>query len=455
MIKRDIQDLSSFIRINNFSDLSNESLGLKSGDNVFVLSNLTFYEVLSFNTLLGRDEIKITENLKVKKIITIGDSIGLERTINELTNKINDGLAEKENKIIKNNGFNLTKTSEINNQSEDLLLTAKAGSILKQKIEDVDTRVSNIQLTWERISDKPIALNVDRTDNDVNIPTEGAVFRFVNNRIIDLLNSINPRLSYVDSKIMYLENKPFTYDALLNKPVISDSINSNLSNQIASSKAVKDTNEFAKNNYLSLKELNFNEIDENYIGFNKLSDVGGRIFGSTSNEAIILKANGDINITGNDGKHNYLALAYGRLFYKGGTDSTSQWKEILTSIKVGNINFFNNTNITLGGDFVAQSVLSLNNVTAFSDKKIKTNIKEIGSVLNKLDKINTYSYEKFGNKEIGVLAQEIKEQFPDLVKETIYEEEKLLTVDYFGLTGILLKAIKELKERIDKIERNG
>ena len=67
----------------------------------------------------------------------------------------------------------------------------------------------------------------------------------------------------------------------------------------------------------------------------------------------------------------------------------------------------------------------------------------------------TYSYEKFGNKEIGVLAQEIKEQFPDLVKETIYEKEKLLTVDYFGLTGILLKAIKELKERVDKIERNG
>lgn len=454
MIKRDIQDLSSFIRINNFSDLSNESLGLKSGDNVFVLSNLTFYEVLSFNTLLGRDEIKITENLKVKKIITIGDSIGLERTINELTNKINDGLAEKENKIIKNNGFNLTKTSEINNQSEDLLLTAKAGSILKQKIEDVDTRVSNIQLTWERISDKPIALSINRMDNDVNIPTEGAVFQFVNLRINDLLNSINPRLSYVDSKITYLENKPFTYDALLNKPVISDSINSNLSNQIASSKAVKDSNEFAKNNYLSLKELNFNEIDEDYIGFNKVRNL--KFPNVILDEAVVLKVNGDINILPNqNGKHNYLALAYGSLFYKGGTSSTSQWKEILTSVKVGNINFFNNTNITLGGDFVAQSVFSLNNITAFSDKKIKTNINEIGSVLNKLDKIETYSYEKFGNKEIGVLAQEVQKQFPDLVKETTHEKEKLLTVDYFGLTGILLKAIKELKERVDKIERNG
>ena len=454
MIKRDIQDLSSFIRINNFSDLNNEGLGLKSGDNVFVLSNLTFYEVLSFNTLLGRDEIKITENLKVKKIITIGDSIGLERTINELTNKINDGLAEKENKIIKNNGFNLTKTSEINNQSEDLLLTAKAGSILKQKIEDVDTRVSNIQLTWERISDKPIALIINRMDNDVNIPTEGAVFQFVNLRINDLLNSINPRLSYVDSKITYLENKPFTYDALLNKPVISDSINSNLSNQIASSKAVKDSNDFAKNNYLSVKELNFDEINEDYIGFNKVRNL--KFPNVVLDEAVVLKANGDINVLPNhNGKHNYLALAYGKLFYKGGTDSSSQWKEILTSVKVGDINFFNKTNITLGGNFVAESVLSLNNVTAFSDKKIKTNIKEIGSVLNKLDKIETYSYEKFGNKEIGVLAQEIKEQFPDLVKETNYEKEKLLTVDYFGLTGILLKAIKELKERIDKIERNG
>lgn len=453
MIKRDIQDLSSFIRINNFSDLNNESLGLKSGDNIFVLSNLTFYEVLSFNTLLGHDEIKITENLKVKKIISIGDSRDSQQKIEELKSYIDVELNKKENNIEKKSGFNLEKTNEIT-ENENKLLTSKAGSILKQKIEDVDTRVSNIQLTWERISDKPIALNVDRTDNDVNIPTEGAVFRFVNNRIIDLLNSINPRLSYVDSKIMYLENKPFTYDALLNKPVISDSINSNLSNQIASSKAVKDTNEFAKNNYLSLKELNFNEIDEDYIGFNKVRNL--KFPNVILDEAVVLKVNGDINILPNkNGKHNYLALSYGSLFYKGGTDSTSQWKEILTSVKVGNINFFNNTNITLGGDFIAQSVLSLNNVTAFSDKKIKTNIKEIGSVLNKLDKINTYSYEKFGNKEIGVLAQEIKEQFPDLVKETIYKKEKLLTVDYFGLTGILLKAIKELKERIDKIERNG
>lgn len=453
MIKRDILDLSSFIRIPNYEKIESFKDSLKIDENVFIFSDLTFYKVVSTSTTSKEGDYPISNEIKLQKIITIGDSRDLKQKIDELRSNINVELDKKENNIEKKSGFNLEKTNEIT-EDENKLLTSKAGSILKTQIDNVNTRVSNIQLTWERISDKPIAISINRMDNDVNIPTEGAVFQFVNLRINDLLNSINPRLSYVDSKIMYLENKPFTYDALLNKPIISDSINSNLSNQIASSKAVKDSNDFTKNNYLSLKELNFNEIDEDYIGFNKVRNL--KFPNVILDEAVVLKVNGDINILPNqNGKHNYLALAYGSLFYKGGTSSTSQWKEILTSVKVGNINFFNNTNITLGGDFVAQSVLSLNNVTAFSDKKIKTNIKEIGSVLNKLDKISTYSYEKFGNKEIGVLAQEIKEQFPVLVKETIYEKEKLLTVDYFGLTGILLKAIKELKERIDKIERNG
>lgn len=468
MIKRDIQDLSSFIRINNFSDLNNENLGLKSGDNVFVLSNLTFYEVLSFNTLLGRDEIKITEDLKVKKIITIGDSTNLEIKITEIKSKLKEELDKKENNIEKKSGFNLEKTNEIIDD-ENKLLTSKAGSVLKQQIDNLNTRLSNINLTWDIIENKPIVTSIIDANSN-KIPTEGSVFNFISSKTNALDTNITGRITVINEKITNLENKKINYDDLLNKPVISDSINSNLSNQIASSKAVKDTNDFLNNVNASLNNLNSDNADNK----NKIIDLinekkniktsidelekeknNHKIFISSltnnvndllsfkernkisfdENVATFLTSSSEYHINGGSLNDNDIVTEFH--FRKGNTISHAD-------IYCGALNAQNK--------IISQDeIITSGDITAFSDIRLKSNIRKINNALNKVCQLNGYTYDMNNKRSTGVIAQEVEKVLPEVVQD---REDGYKTVAYGNMIGLLIEAIKDLKEEIKEI-KNG
>ena len=89
-----------------------------------------------------------------------------------------------------------------------------------------------------------------------------------------------------------------------------------------------------------------------------------------------------------------------------------------------------------------------------SDARLKSNIVSLGSTLPKLLQIDGKSYEMKGKQKIGVLAQEIKEVFPELVSE---DENEMLAVNYQGLVPVLINALKEqdskMKEQEKKINR--
>ena len=59
-----------------------------------------------------------------------------------------------------------------------------------------------------------------------------------------------------------------------------------------------------------------------------------------------------------------------------------------------------------------------------------------------------------GKQKIGVLAQEIKEVFPELVSE---DDNEMLAVNYQGLVPVLINALKEqdgkMKEQESKFEK--
>lgn len=272
MIQRNVQELNSFIRIDKLSDLTNKNFNLEVGNDIFVMENLTFYKIKDVGTEpIGEGEIALNSELKIKKIITVGDSSDLKTKLDALSSEIETKLSRKENVIDKKSGFNLEKTNDFLND-ESKILTSKAGSILKTRIDDVDNRLSSINLTWDRIQNKPIVTNIT-SENNNNIPSEGAIIRYLNNRIDSINTNTNNKFSAVNIKITALENRPFTYDALLNKPVISDAINSNLSNQIASSKAVLDASnaikEHVAGNFISNKITDTSVTTENKIQFSK------------------------------------------------------------------------------------------------------------------------------------------------------------------------------------------
>jgi distal tail fiber protein len=272
MIQRNVQELNSFIRIDKLSDLTNKNFNLEVGNDIFVMENLTFYKIKAVGTEpIGEGEIALNSELKIKKIITVGDSSDLKTKLDALSSEIETKLSRKENVIDKKSGFNLEKTNDFLND-ENKVLTSKAGSILKTRIDDVNDRLNSINLTWDRIQNKPLVTSITSGNNN-NIPSEGAIIRYVNGRVDSVNTTINSKIGEVNTKITALEGRPFTYDALLNKPVISDAIDSNLSNQIASSKAILDASNAIKEhiagNFISNKITDTSVTTENKIQFSK------------------------------------------------------------------------------------------------------------------------------------------------------------------------------------------
>jgi len=103
-----------------------------------------------------------------------------------------------------------------------------------------------------------------------------------------------------------------------------------------------------------------------------------------------------------------------------------------------------------------------------SDTRFKTDITPLTNVLEKLEKMRGVSfawnelYESLGRstgrREIGVMAQEVEDVFPEVV--TTWGEEGYKAVDYGRLTAVLLEAVKELKaetttlkQRLEALER--
>jgi len=79
-------------------------------------------------------------------------------------------------------------------------------------------------------------------------------------------------------------------------------------------------------------------------------------------------------------------------------------------------------------------------VTAFSDRRLKTEIKPIESALEKVKKLSGYTFTKDGHRHTGVIAQEILEVLPEAVHGS---EENFYSVAYGNIIGLLIEAIND------------
>jgi len=103
--------------------------------------------------------------------------------------------------------------------------------------------------------------------------------------------------------------------------------------------------------------------------------------------------------------------------------------------------------VMFNGDTTVSNDLTVSgDVVISSDARLKSNIVSLGSTLPKLLQIDGKSYEMKGKQKIGVLAQEIKEVFPELVSE---DDNEMLAVNYQGLVPILINALKEQQSEIE------
>jgi len=94
-----------------------------------------------------------------------------------------------------------------------------------------------------------------------------------------------------------------------------------------------------------------------------------------------------------------------------------------------------------------------NNVTAFSDERLKSDITTLKSSLEKVLQMRGVSYTRNdnveGGEQIGVIAQEVEKFYPQVVL-TADDEQGTKSVDYGRLTAVLIEAVKELSELVNR-----
>ena len=130
-----------------------------------------------------------------------------------------------------------------------------------------------------------------------------------------------------------------------------------------------------------------------------------------------------------------------RLYVLRGANDTENWATV-NGVWPLEINLTNN-NATFGGT-----------VTASSDARFKKNINTIQDSLNKVLNLRGVTFEKIETEgtHMGVIAQEIEKIIPEVVFE---DKDGKKSVAYGNIVGLLIEAIKELNQKVDRLENKN
>ena len=101
------------------------------------------------------------------------------------------------------------------------------------------------------------------------------------------------------------------------------------------------------------------------------------------------------------------------------------------------------------------ALLVRNYIQQYSDSRVKDNLVVIGSPLDKVGIITGYTYnytntgEESPSRTGGVIAQDVEKILPELVEES---SDGFKTLNYNGITALLVEAVKELKAKNTALE---
>ena len=146
----------------------------------------------------------------------------------------------------------------------------------------------------------------------------------------------------------------------------------------------------------------------------------------------------------------------------GSGDITISVGATLTNDSTTNSNFYPVFTTSTSGTMTAASVSSTNlyfnpstgilNATqfnAFSDERLKENIKTIDNSLEKVNKLRGVNFNfKNSDTTMGLIAQEVK----NIIPEVVDDKSDYMSVNYNALIGLLVESIKELSEKVNILE---
>ena len=108
------------------------------------------------------------------------------------------------------------------------------------------------------------------------------------------------------------------------------------------------------------------------------------------------------------------------------------------------------TALTIDGSAAGAATFN-DNVTAYSDERLKDNIETLTDGLDKVKQLRGVTYTRDEKESIGVIAQEVEKILPEIVL-TADDEMGTKSVDYSRITAVLIEAVKELSARVKELE---
>lgn len=102
---------------------------------------------------------------------------------------------------------------------------------------------------------------------------------------------------------------------------------------------------------------------------------------------------------------------------------------------------------------VMGNILASGDIGAYSDIRLKTNLDRIQCASEKLEALYGYTYQlrddTDGKRHMGLIAQEVKEVAPEVVRE---QPNGYLSISYGNLTALLVEGLRELRTDVDAIK---
>jgi hypothetical protein len=98
-------------------------------------------------------------------------------------------------------------------------------------------------------------------------------------------------------------------------------------------------------------------------------------------------------------------------------------------------------------------VLVTGNLNSTSDARLKENVKPIANALSDIAQLEgvSFDWKDTGTRGHGFIAQQVEPILPDVVQTD--DETGIKSINYVGMIGHLVEAIKELKAELDELKR--
>jgi hypothetical protein len=104
-----------------------------------------------------------------------------------------------------------------------------------------------------------------------------------------------------------------------------------------------------------------------------------------------------------------------------------------------------------GSISVSGSITATGDITAYSDERLKMDVETITDALDRVRSLRgvTFTRRDTGSRGIGLVAQELAPIVPEAV---MAHDDGLLSVAYGNLVGVLIEAVKELADKVERLE---